>query len=288
MHKMECIENLVKYTLLTGYLKDEYSVPISCILIADPEESKTSIINEVKCKDVLNASDLSPKPMKDIINNYLKPNLIHHILIPDLIKVVAHKPETADSLILFLNQLMEEGVKQGLFFGQEYTLDETVWCGLLTSITTSYFYKVFKKWYDVGFTSRFIPIAYEYSALTTNEIHDCIINSTNSYNEIVIKHSMKRKSNIIIPLDIANWISLHAQDLAKKESGFKYTYRSNGKMKTLTMNVRGFRLHKQLRQLSRAVALSENPMNKEVTWTHINELGEMINYINFPNSKWVI
>jgi|GEM_PF-1869597 len=283
MFKTERIEELVKYVMCTGYLHDEDGRSLSCMLIASPEEAKTSIINQVECKDTLSTMDLSPKPIRDTILPKLERKEIHHLIIPDLLKVLAHKSETCNSVILFLNALMEEGVKTGLFFGQTFDLPCRVHCGLLTSITPAYFYKVFRRWYDIGFTSRFIPISYEYSELTTKEIHSQITNGLTSYNKIAIDYSMEAKKNIAIPQEAADWISLHAQDLAKKESAFSYSYVSHGTTKRLQIDVKGFRLHKQLRQLARAIAMVDG--KEEVKSSHLVKLNELIEYINFPDTR---
>ena len=150
MFKTEKIEELVKYSLLTGYLKDDYSVPTSLMLIAPPKDGKTTIINEIECKDVLSTMDLSSKPIKDKIIPLLAKGKLHHLLITDMVKMLSHKPETCASVVAFLNALMEEGVKDNLFFGQTFNLKNRVYCGIITSITPPFFYKEFRKWYDKG------------------------------------------------------------------------------------------------------------------------------------------
>src|SRR3989304_2872149 len=97
--------------------------------------------------------DISPKIIVDELIPSLLKKVNNHLIIPDLIKVVSHKIETTDSTILMLNALMEEGIQNNMFFGQKLALERKVNCGLITSITTDYFEKMFKKWNDIGFIS---------------------------------------------------------------------------------------------------------------------------------------
>jgi hypothetical protein len=288
MFKTEKIEKLIECALISGFVKDD--VPLSIMLIAPPETAKTSILLGFDCYKTYETMDLSPKGIRDYIIPKLNSNEIHHIILPDLVKTISHKATTVMATISFLNALVEEGVKHDIFFGQEFTLDKRVTCGLITSVTNDFFFKVFKKWNDIGFVTRFLPISYDYSPETIREIHKLIQENVffKDKKEIKKEH-LKESYNITIPKDVSSWISLKAQELAKKEGTLKLQIRTQGgKIQFIKPNIKGFRLQRQLRQIARSLALIRDCQQPAVTWEDIETMGDLLEYINFPNTKKVI
>jgi len=284
MFKVDKLERLVELVLLTGYIKNDNAV--SMILIADPESYKTSILKSVTSRHSLEVMDLSPKAMIDDILPQIKDKKTYHLIIPDLVKIISHKSHTVESTIAFLNALMEEGVKKSMFYGQSFDVPYPLKCGIITSITPEYFKKVFKRWNDIGFVTRFLSISYQYSDETIAEIHKIIEKSKMlSIDSTDIK--TRRNYKIDIPKDISSFLGIKAQEIAKNETSIKIPVPVQGKnISWVSTKTMGFRLQRQLRQLVRALALSENSKKPVVTWEHANELNLLLDYIRmFQNPK---
>jgi len=279
----EKIERIIELSLISGYVKDD-DAPLSIMLISYPETAKSSMILKFNCPHTIESTDLSARPIVDFVVPKLRNNELHHLIISDLTKVLAHRDTTVNSTISFLNALMEEGVKQNLFFGQLFEFQTRKKCGIITALTFDYYYKMFRKFHEIGFTSRFIPISFEYSGQTVLNIHNAIKNNL-MFNEIVKMKKIKKKK-IHIPSEIADWISIKAQDIANKESQEKIRIRVKGKQKQISIKIYGFRLHRQLRKMAKSIALSHK--RDIVSWSHLAELKELMDYIRLPKNPKVI
>lgn len=284
MFKVEKLERLIELVLLTGYIKNDNAV--SLMLIANPESFKTSILKSVTSNHSLEVMDLSPLIISKDIIPMIKDEKMQHLVIPDLVKIVSHKAHTVDSTIAFLNALMEEGVKRSMFFGQTFNLKRPIKCGLITSITPDYFLKVFKRWNDIGFVTRFLSISYKYSDETIGEIHK-IIQESETLKLPVKKIKSIKKFDISIPKDISSFFAIKAQDIAKEELKSNIpTPVQGGKTQWVSTKTMGFRLQRQLRQLVRAIALSNNTKKPKVDWVEADELNTLLDYIRmFQNPK---
>jgi len=284
MFKVEKLERLVELILLTAYIKNDNAV--SMMLVAIPESYKTSILRSIISAHSLEVMDLSPVKIKQEILPLIKDKKVFHLVIPDLVKLLSHKPHTVDATITFLNALMEEGVKRSMFYGQSFEMPYPVKCGIITSVTPEYFKRMFKRWNDIGFISRFLQVSYKYSDETIAEIHE-LIEKSDTLSISSTKLKKRRQYSISIPKDISGFISLKAQEIAKKESSAKVPVPAQGRyMQWIKPKVLGFRLQRQLKQIVRAIALSDSNIKPKVTWNHANELNILLDYIRtFQNPK---
>ena len=284
MINTEKIERIVQLALVSGYVKDS-NAPISIILIAHPESAKTKIIQKFKCPHTIETSDLSSKPITDIIIPKLEKNELHHILIPDMIKVLAHKSTTVDATMTFLNALMEEGVKNQLFFGQEFYMKKRHKCGLITSCTFEYYYKIFRKWHDIGFLSRFLPISFTYSTQTIAEINSQI--AEDNFFDEVSKMKKIGKQQIIIPKDISDKINFITNEVVKNQLNDTIRIKvRGGKERAYKIEMYGFRLHRQLRKLLKSITLIDG--RKVCQWQDMTELIKLIDYVRLPKNPKVL
>jgi len=291
MYKTEKIERIIELALLTGFIGN--GGPVSVMLIADAEHAKTSVLRGFRCYKTIETADISPKVIRDDIVPLLRTYSLNHIIIPDMVKVLSHKTATVNATIAFFNAMMEEGIMRSMFFGQTFELDVPRVCGIITSVTNDFFKTVCKKWHDIGFTSRFLPVSYQYSEETKAEIHKLIRRNV-FYKEVKDlatedREAYDRRFNIEIPDDIASRISIYAQDAAKASAGYSfYMSVQGGKRAKFNVNIVGFRLHKQLRQLVRAEALRRTIHNPAVTWTDMEEVDGLLEYVGYPGNPKVI
>lgn len=293
MFKTESIEKLIRYALLSGFIEGD--VPVSMMLISPPESAKTSILRSIECVGALETMDLSPKPIVDSLIPRIKSEKIHHLIVPDLVKILSHKTTTIDSTIAFLNALMEEGVKRSMFYGQMFESETPICAGIITSVTPEFFAKYFKRWNDIGFITRFIPISYTYSGETIAMIHRLIREDKLLYKQPAqsvtknIKRKIKNgtKFKIGIEENASAMIEVQAQTIAKKISEYKVaTFVQGGRIHWVRPNIAGFRLQRQLRMLAKAIALSKSKKMAEMT--DVSELVGLLEYIGYPNAPKVV
>ena len=280
MLKLEKLERLIQLVLISGYIKDNES-PLSIIFIAEPESGKTQMILKFNAPHIIETTDLSSKPIVEKIIPMLRNNELHHILIPDMIKIMSHRETTTDSTIAFLNALMEEGIKNNLFFGQSFEFKERKYCGIITALTFEYFYKVFRKWREIGFTSRFIPVSFRYTNETVLAINKIIMNDV-FYKEI-IKMKKIRKQKVSMSKEISSYINIKSKEIVDKQKKETIIIRvQGGKQKRIPIQIYGFRFHKQMRKLVKSIALSNG--RNICDWTDVEEFNTLTEYIRLPSN----
>ena len=130
---MKPIVDIVETVLWTGWI--EGHKPVSLILVAPPEEGKTTILQSVKyAKGIIYISDVTLYGLANkIIEHQNRREIVNHIVIPDLINPLSRQRAVSQALIAFLNALIEEGIakiKTGSLI-VEYPMQ----AGLITSIT---------------------------------------------------------------------------------------------------------------------------------------------------------
>jgi len=280
------IEDLVRYVLLSGYVKRD-TAPLSLILIANPEHNKTSILKEFEnSKSVMYTTDLSPKPLIEFLKKAAKEHYFH-LIVPDFIKVVLHNKITAGSTVTTLNGMIEEGIQNNMYYGQEIRLDTNVKCGLITGITPELFKQQFKAWSEMGFLSRLLPVSYQYSDETRHKIHSLISGMTiQDIEEKFRKVKKMGQKEITINSDISAGIQMYTDELKKKLNSYQVTVWNGSIRYNTKMNLEGFRLHRQLRLLAQSIALDRGLT--AVNYECLAELKLIGDYIRTPNDMKLI
>jgi hypothetical protein len=221
---------LVNLALLTGRLKN--AKPISMLLIGDTETGKTQILEVfMNVKSVIWANDLSAHVIVDEVAPQVEKGKTH-ILIPDLLKILGHQKVVTRNTITMLNSIMEEGLKNVMFYGTRKEFKHPVRCGVIAAITRPAYHAREKYWKGIGFVGRCIIVSYSYSEATKLRIHEHI---RKGFPAKTIEIMTGKKTQVEIPAKIARRI----EALAIAETPFST----------------GFRVHKQLRALVQAHAL---------------------------------
>jgi hypothetical protein len=243
---IEELRELVRTIIYTSYVDGEK--PVSCIFVADKGSGKSEILNKFKMFDNLAYfTDITYVGLIDLLE---RNENIQHIVIPDFLKIVMKKKSTSENIISCLNALMEEGLGKISFFNKTYDFKDRR-CGLLTATTSDSFLKNQKQWDSIGFISRMLVVSYSYSNGTKADIFDYIFNRKYLKEKLTKEKMPKKKSKIILPLDLA-------KQLKDKDTDF--------------------RKQKQLQVLSMARALVHG--RKEVIQKDINEVNSMKKFIN--------
>jgi len=167
--KIDKIKRIIHLSYLSAYLKNEK--PISLLLLAPPEQSKTHFLLAEKTKFCHLSTDLSFIGLVKILSAN---NTIKHIIIPDFTKITGKKRSTTDNLLTLLNSYLEEGVF-GIDLGNREKIDlGGIKGGILTATTEKSFNQNKKAWEGIGFSSRFIVVSWNYSRETIEEIKKLI------------------------------------------------------------------------------------------------------------------
>ena len=221
---------LVNLALLTGRVKN--AKPVSMLLIGDTETGKTQILEVfMNLKSVVWANDLSAKIIVDVVAPLVEKGKTH-ILIPDLLKVLSHQKMVTRNTMTMLNAIMEEGLKNVMFYGTQKEFKQPVRCGVIAAITRAAFRAREQYWKGIGFVGRCILVSFSYSDVTKSKIHEHI---RKGFPVKIIEIITGKRTQAEIPAKIARRV----QDLATAETPFST----------------GFRVHKQLRALAQAHAL---------------------------------
>jgi hypothetical protein len=228
---------------------------VSMLLIGDTETGKTQILEVfMNLRPVTWANDLSPHVIVDEVAPAVEKGKTH-ILIPDLLKVLGHNKVVTRNTMTMLNSIMEERLKNVMFYGTRKEFRRPVRCGVIAAITREAFAARERYWSIIGFVGRCIPISYSYSKATKLTIHEHI---KKGFPPKMLEIITSRRTKVEIPSAIANKV----QHLAISRTPFS----------------KGFRLNKQLRSLVQAEALcSRRSVVKSDDFEEIRRLSKFMN-----------
>jgi len=254
------LEYIIELALVSGWIKN--AEPLSLIISSKVGAGKTEIIEQYrKVKGVAWLSEATAYGIKSQYLADIKGRNIRHLLIGDLLSPLSKQKHTRDDFVSFMNQLMEEGVSSIHTYAQHWDSKKPVRCGLITTIAMPDFLRKSRRWFEMGFLSRAVPLSYSYSKSTEVKIYRAIARA-DSLRRIPEKTvQLPEKPVRIVPNKKVNLKIIElSMELGEAE------------------NVYGFRRQKQLQTLLMANAL-KNKRNRvtEEDESRILELSEYIN-----------
>ena len=238
------LEEILRLILLSAYILGEK--PLSAIIVANVEAGKTMMMERYRTNHgVLWQSDLTAYGLIIGYSEQLKAGLIRHIFCPDLLRVLAHKHETRQQTITFLNGLIEEGVGSMSIGPKIFRIMSPFCCGFVTAIPREVFMDERRNWSKIGFMSRMLPVSFDYSTETARQVMLSIC-SEDYLRYMPIKVDVPQDSGghatqwaIHLPGHLSRALVPYSERLAKSEAQDRY----------------GFRSQKQLQRLLKASAL---------------------------------
>ena len=254
MFKTKLIEDFIALSLYSVYVKNADSV--SVLIIAKPESGKTSILKKFSDnKGILWLSDASYIGLLDAVTSNKD---IKTLVVPDMLKLIAKSKVAKMSLFTFLNELIEEGIKEVHSYKSKVKLDSFLRCNLIGATTGIDFFETRGLMERDGFLSRLIPFSYSYSKEDVQRIKDMI-----SKGEVFKEEKIKLKlpsvpKKIEQNFDVNERIKDLSEELA---SGY------------------GFRLQRNLQTLCMASALMRG--DKEVKMEDFELIYKMSRYFNY-------
>jgi len=286
LYKTKQIVKIVKYSIISAQIKEEPpSAPLSPWLIAPTEHNKTRILLKfLKAPHTATIENLSNKPLNRLIREQDKKQTVYHLIVLDLERALANRYSVVQSVFGTLLNLLDEGVQMSLYYGQTYHLKHRIRMGVMTGLTPQIFKEHFGTWNKTGHLTRILPISWKYSESTRNDINRYIrqelpkiVDETTA----TIKKRGKQTVTINNP-DIASGIQVLSEQLTERLRKFHVIRQTKyGKYK-ISFNIEGFRLHKMLRLLAKAIAYDKG--RNEVNYEDFLELRELCDFIRLPDN----
>jgi len=235
--------------------------PVSLMLIAAPESGKTSVVTDPDMEERVVCSDATGGGICEELMTHPK---LHHIIISDMVAVMAHKETTNKRTWSILNGLTDEGLQKIALPGRAAYDFQGRTAGIICCIPLEMVTDGRLWWQKSGFSSRFLPFCYEYSKqLLLNIKKDVIIsgayeNRTNGTKPFILPEKAQT-------VKIDNATSLKIQILADQ------TARS--------LSEKGLRRGKQFRSLARGHALySKRKSVNEIDLAFLSRIHPFISY----------
>jgi hypothetical protein len=194
--KTKPIVEILKRVVASGFVKNAY--PISAILIAPVGAGKTTTLKKISFnKNILALSDVTPYGLAKLLPEIRAKN-VKHIIIFDLVEPMSRNRTVVNSLIGFLNSLIEEGIfriQTGFI-----EIREPIKLGLITATTKKEMMDKRRGWLGIGFISRMLPISFDYTPVDVIQILEDLANQNIKevkYEELKVKEkTIKENSSI--------------------------------------------------------------------------------------------
>lgn len=219
--KLEPIIEILRAAIWTGKLSDEK--PVSIMLIAEQESAKTEALKFFRGTSTIDyMSDVTSRGLSTK-KEAIERGKLKHIVLLDLVRILAHGRGVSERTIQTLASLMEEGESETADGGGKSTWEGFPRIGTLMGITTPFFKAKRGKWRQTGFLTRFVPVSFTYKDTTVDEIHRSIANGKPTPKP----HPENLPPNdfqIFCSAEMSNILSMRAKSLgvAMKSYGFRY------------------------------------------------------------------
>lgn len=235
--RLEPIIEILRAAVWTGRLSDEK--PVSVMLIAEQESAKTEALKYFRGTPTLRyISDLTSRGLTPFRND-IQNGQLRHIILLDLVRILCHGKGVSERTIQTLASLMEEGESETSDGGGSEKWTNFPRIGALMGITPEFFRSKRGRWRATGFLTRFLPVAFRYTEDTVHEIHHAIAMGSKTPEP----HPEKLPPlpcQVFCDPKFALQLSRRAEKLGEEMQSY------------------GFRYHRILRSLVKAVARIEN------------------------------
>jgi hypothetical protein len=232
--QLDALERIVEATLYSAYVKDEK--PLSLLIVAKPESGKTLVLKKYReNKGIVYLTDCTAYGLtRDILPKVISGE-VRHILIADLITPLSKSAKTRQSLVAFLNNLIEEGVAKMTTYATVW--EKEVRCGLISTITDEALQDGRHEWAKMGFLSRMFIFSYSYPISTVYKIFDSLMRDKSGIDEKIELRFPKWSKDIILPETIAEKVIPISMKVGEsmKLHGFRFFLNTKTMLKSLAL-----------------------------------------------------
>jgi hypothetical protein len=166
---VELVQEFCETIISTGRLIEPHP-PVSALLISHPEGGKTSIATSKTSKSIIVVSDITGRGIVEICK--MNPE-ISHIIINDMVAIMAHRQTVNRYTQAMLNAVTEEGI-QSLAMPGGVEVISNGRRGIIACMTMDIAKDGRAWWNKIGFATRMVPFAYSHSAKLTLKIKEII------------------------------------------------------------------------------------------------------------------
>jgi len=263
MNGLTTIKEIVEPTFISGYIEGEQ--PGSLLITAEVEEGKSYLVSHYS--SLPGVAYLSDATAYGIVKSYyqeLENGNLKHLAFPEFIRPLERQKDTAASLVAFLAELMEEGVKEIRTFATSFQLPRPVKAGVIACIAKGNLRWRERYWNETGFLSRSLVVSYSYSAQTEEEVRKSIMKRSPSTAAPLL---LPTQCKVELPEKIAGEIAKLAKPLAQ----------------ALYPPLHGFRMQKHLQRLAMVSALRGS--RAKVEDEDFEKIRDMSRYFNLQYNQ---
>jgi hypothetical protein len=164
----EIVEEFICTVLLTGRL-DKVS-PVSAVLIAEPENGKTSIVLNRPSESALVVSRTTAKGLETILQTHRE---VSHIILTDLTYITGMGPRASKNLISYIMAMTEEGIRVTADPGGINLINARK--GIIACMTPAMAKDSRNWWWKHGLARRLVPFHYALSRQLVLRIKDVVM-----------------------------------------------------------------------------------------------------------------
>jgi len=253
----ELLKKMVEASLISPYIKNEK--PISLLIVAKAESGKTSTIKMYReNKGIVYITDCTAYGITRDLLPKLVSGEIKTLMIPDLTTPLSKSFKTRQTLIAFLNNLIEEGIAKITTYAM--TWEKDVKANVITAVTDQALEDGRHEWAKMGFLSRFILFSYSYSISTIMEILNRYSEHGLDLGNVKLQFP-KKEIDIELSKEIADTLNPIAMKIGEQ------------------FELYGIRAKINLRSLLKTLAFRNG--RKTVTEAEFQEFLELADYMNF-------
>jgi len=269
---LEAIQDLVELVLWTVYIIGERIV--SLLLVGEPESGKTELMKKYRNNQgiLVRRRFTAYGLLQDLINKrismlFKRPKILGTIQVYEFSGMSTYKKNTADSNIIFLDAITEDGLSPESAYwisGDELEQYNGMKANLVAGINTFGFFtasrQVKANLYKGGWLSRNIPVTYSLSQQMSSKISDSIANHEYRFDKNFVDsihlNFPKKRIDVILSERHSQEIKIIASEIAE---GYNEELKPH--------KLQGFRLQKSLISLAKASALRNGRrivMNRDI------------------------
>lgn len=248
---------ILETAIYTAYLK--HAIPISLMLIGPSGAGKSKVIMQYQTSLGCHVTtDITSMGLQELLQKDSEQK-IKFVIIPDFNIVLSHRHSTLQLTIGNLLSVTSEGT---IRIDDGRAMKETKHgpIGIISAMTRDMYASIGKKWLALGFNRRFIPINYDYSLHTREQIQTSIASGLTTMLQLTErKVHAPQITDIKISDDHSTRLMMISNDLAVNIGWIAIKPKNNGnqfKPKAIfTGKQIEFSPHIVLRTLARAHAL---------------------------------
>jgi hypothetical protein len=209
---MDLIQEIVETSICSAYL--HRVVPISLILIGPSGAGKSKLIMQYQSSLGCHiTTDVTSIGLQELLAKDHQQK-IKFIIIPDFNLVLSHRHSTLQLTIANLLSITSDGTIR-IDDGRQNKETKHDPVGIISAITRGMYATVGRKWVNLGFSRRFLPINYDYSLITRDKVQQSIASGITTMMQLAErKISPPQTTEVAISHSLSERLLAYSHELA--------------------------------------------------------------------------